>query len=50
MSEKKKYSQKDLALDIERLRKMRFMNLITEEAFEEKKSELAGQYLDNKDD
>ena len=45
-----KYTQKDLARDIEHLRKMRFMNLISEDKFEEEKSELAQRYLADKDE
>ena len=45
-----KYTQKDLASDIEHLRKMRFMNLISEEKFEEEKHELAQKYLAGKED
>lgn len=44
-----KYTRQDLALDIETLRKKRFMNLISEEAFEEEKHELAQKYLAEKD-
>ena len=44
-----KYTQNDLALDIETLRKKRFMNLISEEKFEEEKHELAQKYLADKD-
>ncbi len=50
MKKDKKYTQKDLALDIEHLRKMRFMNLISEEKFEEEKHELAQKYLADKED
>lgn len=45
-----KYTQHDLALDIETLRKKRFMNLISEESFEEEKHELAQKYLAEKDE
>ena len=45
-----KYTQHDLALDIETLRKKRFMNLISEEKFEEEKHELAQKYLADKED
>lgn len=45
-----KYTQKDLAWDIEILRKKRFMNLISEEKFEKEKHELAQKYLADKDE